>query len=193
MFHRVPKCAWAIVVCAVFAVPAVGQVVTNTPDTTGWFHIGQLRDGQPITVSTGSRFPIHCIFRGITDHSLRCDQGAFLIGLNQREIARDQVAWLRTDNAPRDRAIMVGTTGGAGAVLGALTTGTGSTRAVGALLGGSLGMGVGAIAFIPLALSMPGKTIYIQPGPPSDTHPTHLHWPALKKRPAQPTDLAQSQ
>lgn len=193
MLRRVLSSMLAICVGAVFAAEAVGQVITNAPDMTGWFRVGDLRDGQPIIISTSSGFPIHCIFRGITDHSLRCDQGTFLLGLNKREIARDEVAWLRTDNAPRDRAILIAGSGGTVAVLGALTPGTASTKAVGALLGGSLGMGVGAIASVPLALSMPGKTIYVQPGPPADTYPTHIRWPVLKKRPAKQPDVAQMQ
>jgi hypothetical protein len=192
---------WALVICigAVVAAEAVGQTPGEpatpqtqaaAPDMTGWNRVGELRDGRRITVNTGSGFPIHCIFRGITDHSLFCDQGSFLLGLDHREIARDQVAWLRTDNAPRDRAIMVGATGGACAVLGAVTADTDSLRPLGALLGGSIGMGVGSLASIPMALSMPGKTIYLQPGPPAATHPVHLRWPAFKKRPARQAEPA---
>jgi hypothetical protein len=121
-----------------------------------------------------------------------CDEGSFFRGIDHREIARDQVAWLRTDNAPRDTAIIEGATAGACAVLGAVVApDTGPTRVLGATLGGSLGMGIGAIASIPLALSMPGKTVYMQPGPPSATHSAHLRWPQLKKRSAQPIDPAQ--
>jgi len=195
---------WALVICigAVVAAEAVGQTPPEpatpqtqaaAPDMTGWNRVGELRDGRRITVSVGSGFPIHCIFRGITDHSVLCDEGSFFRGIDHREIARDQVAWLRTDNLPRDRAIMVGATAGAVAVLGAVTADTDSLRPLGAILGGSIGMGVGSLASIPMALSMPGKTIYMQPGPPSATHPAHLHWPALKKRPAQPTEVGETQ
>jgi hypothetical protein len=207
MFQCVSK--WALVICvfARFAAQAIAQTLPDqtspglstpqaaptAPDMTGWNRVGELRDGQRIIVSVGSGFPIHCVFRGTTDHSVLCDEGSFFRGIDHREIARDQVAWLRTDNAPRDRAIVMGTTAGAGAVFGAVTADAGSqVRVVGALLGASLGAGIGAIASIPMALSMPGKTIYIQPGPPSATHPTHLRWPVLKKRPAQQSDVAQT-
>jgi len=203
MFHRVLK--WARVICAgaIFAAQAVAQTLPEqttpqtpptAPDMSGWNRVGELRDGQRIIVSVGSGFPIHCIFRSTTDHSVLCDEGSFFRGIDHREIARDQVAWLRTDNIPRDRAIIVGASAGAGAVFGAVTADAGSSvKALGALLGASLGMGVGAIASVPLALSMPGKTIYVQPGPPSAAHPTHLRRPVLKKRPAQQSDVAQTQ
>jgi hypothetical protein len=196
--------AWALAICigAVCAAEVPGQTLPDqtpqeltspqtphsSPDMTGWNRIGELSYGQRIIVSTGSGFPIHCAFRGITDHSLLCDQGSLLLGLNQREIARDQVAWLRTDNFPRDRAIIMGSTAGACAVLGAVTADAGSPRVLGAVLGGSLGVGIGAIASVPIALSMPGKTIYMQPGPPSASH---LHWPQ-KKRSVHPAEFAQT-
>jgi hypothetical protein len=206
MFKRVLE--WALIICigAVAAAEAVGQALPDqtppelssrqtppaAPDMTGWNRVAELHDGQRITVSVGSGFPIHCVFRGVTDHSVLCDEGSFLRGIDHREIARDQVAWLRTDNTPRDRAIIEGTSAGAGAVLGAVASGsnTGSLRVLGALLGGSLGICVGAIASMPLALSMPGKTIYMQPGPPSSAH---VRWPLLKRRPAQPIEPAQTQ
>jgi hypothetical protein len=201
MSHRILVSTLAICAGAVFAAQAIGQSLPATPQTppvapdmTGWNRVGELRDGRRIIVSTGSGFPIHCIFRGTTDHSVSCDQGSFLRGIDHREIARDQVAWVRTDNAPRDRAILEGTSAGAFAVLGAVAAPeTGSTRALGALLGGSIGMGVGAIASTPFAFSMPGKTIYMQPGPPSASHPAQLHWPVLRTRPAQPAQVAQTQ
>ena len=189
MYRRVLQWTLAICVGATIAAEAVGQSgAAAPPDMTGWNRVGELPYGQRIIVSTGSGFPTHCAFRGITDHSLLCDQGSLLLGLNQREIARDQVAWVRTDNAPRDRAILVGASAGAGAVCGAVTADTDSLRPLGALLGGSLGAGIGALASTPIALSMPGKTIYMQPGPPSASH---LHWPQ-KKRSVQPAESAQT-
>jgi hypothetical protein len=203
MYQRFLK--WALVICisAVIAAEAIGQSLPDTPQTppaapdmTGWNRVGELRDGRRIIVSTGSGFPIHCIFRGVTDHSVLCDQGTWLLGLNHREIARDEVAWLRTDNASRDAAIVEGITGGTVAVLGAVGSPFGDTaseRAAGALIGGSIGVGIGAIASVPMTLSMPGKTIYVSPAPPSANHPAHLRWPVLKKRPAQPIESAQVQ
>jgi hypothetical protein len=203
MSHRILVPALVICVCAILAAGAVGQSLPeqttpptppNSPDMTGWNRVGELRDGQRIIVSVGSGFPIHCVFRGTTDHSVLCDEGSFFRGIDHREIARDQVAWLRTDNAPRDRAIVMGTTAGAGAVFGAVTADAGSqVRVVGALLGGSLGLGIGAIASVPLTFSMPGKTIYLQPGPPTVSHPAHLRWPVFKRGPAQPIESAQVQ
>ena len=202
MFHRVLKSALCLCVFATFAAQVVAQALPEqttqqtpptAPDMTGWNRVGELRDGRRIIVSVGSGFPIHCIFRSTTDHSVLCDEGSLFRGIDHREIARDQVAWLRTDNTPRDRAIWEGASGGAGAVLGAVVAPTGSLRVLGALLGGSLGMGVGALASIPMALSMPGKTIYVQPGPPSAGHAAHLRWPVLKKRTAQPIQSAQVQ
>jgi hypothetical protein len=68
------------------------------PDTTGWNRVGELRDGQRIIVSVGSGIPMHCVFRGITDHSMFCDTGDLLLGFYQHEIARNDVTRLRTDN-----------------------------------------------------------------------------------------------
>src|SRR5580704_12535996 len=82
MYQRFLK--WALVICisAVIAAEAIGQSLPDTPQTppaapdmTGWNRVGELRDGRRIIVSTGSGFPIHCIFRGVTDHSVLCDQG----------------------------------------------------------------------------------------------------------------------
>jgi hypothetical protein len=208
MLRRVIDWALAICIGAVCAAEVPGQTLpdqtpqelTNpqtppsSPDMTGWNRVGELPYGQRIIVSTGSGFPIHCAFRGITDHSLLCDQGSLLLGLNQREIARDQVAWLRIDNFPRNRAILAGISAGAGAALGAAAADTDSLRPLGALLGGSVGLGVGTIASAPMAFSNSGKTIYVQPtvqpGPPTTTH---LRWPQLKKRPAPQVELAHVQ
>jgi hypothetical protein len=196
MLLRVLQGALAICSGATFAAGALSQAPPTAPDMTGWNRVGELRNGQPIIVSTGSGLPAHCIFRGITDHSVLCDQGAFLLGINHREISRDEVAWLRTDNAPRDRAILMGVSGGALAALGAANSALGDTaseRADSALIGGLLGVSIGAIASVPITLSMPGKTIYMQPGPPSAAHSAHLRWPALKKRPAPPSEPAPAQ
>jgi hypothetical protein len=190
------KCVlkWSLAICvgAVFAVEAVAQTPPNTPDMTGWNRVGNLPDGQRIIVSLGSGFPIHCIFHGITDHSLYCERANLLLGFDMREIARDDVAWLRTDNYPRDRAVVMTALGGAGVVVGATspaTPDTGAMRAWQAVLLGGIGAGVGYVISTPIALFMPGKTIYTQPKPPSAAH---LHWP-LKMRPAQPTEPALTQ
>jgi hypothetical protein len=100
MYRSVLK--WALAVCAgaVFAVQAVGQSSPQTPpvapDKTAWNHIGELPDGQRIIVSAGSVFPAHCIFRGVTDHSLYCERNNHLHGFDMREIPRNDVAWVRT-------------------------------------------------------------------------------------------------
>ena len=109
MFHRV--LIWALCLCvfATFAAQVVAQALpeqttpqtpSTAPDMTGWNRVGELRDGRRIIVSVGSGFPIHCIFRSTTDHSVLCDEGSLFRGIDHREIARDQVAWLRTDNTP---------------------------------------------------------------------------------------------
>jgi hypothetical protein len=196
MLHRVLD--WALVICigAVFAMEAVGQGSPQTqpvaPDMSGWNRVGEMRDGQRIIVSVGSGIPMHCVFRGITDHSLFCDSGNLLLGFNKREIARDDVTWLRTDNYPRDRGIVMGVLGGAGVVLGAAsptTPDTGALRAWQAALLGGVGAGVGYVAALPIAFFLPGKTIYTQPRPPSAAHSRG----PLRKRPAQPVEPAQAQ
>jgi len=199
------KCVlkWALFVCAgaVLAVEAVGQAPPEqaspqtppaTPDMTGWNHVGNLPDGRRIIVSLGSGFPVHCIFRGITDHSLYCERANLLLGFDLREFARDEIASIRTDNYPRDRAVVMTVLGGAGVVVGAAspaTPDTGALRAWQAALLGGIGAGVGYVVAIPIALFMPGKTIYTQPGPSTAAH---LHWP-LVKRPAQPIQPAPAQ
>ena len=201
MFHRVLK--WARVICvgAILAAQAVAQTLPeqttpqtapNAPDMSGWNRVGELRDGQRIIVSVGSGIPIHCVFRGTTDHSLFCDTGNLLLGFYKREIARDDVAWLRTDNYPRDRGIVMGVLGTLGVIFGATTLPSSSTAALktdSALLFGTIGVGVGYVAALPIAFFLPGKTIYALPKPPPAAH---LH-PLLKKRPAQPTDPAPTQ
>jgi hypothetical protein len=195
MLHRVLD--WALVICigAVFAMEAVGQASPQTPpvapDMSGWNRVSEMRDGQRIIVTVGSGIPMHCVFRGITDHSLFCDSGNLLLGFNKREIARDDVTWLRTDNYPRDRGIVMGVLGGAGVVLGAAsptTPDTGALRAWQAALLGGVGAGVGYVAAIPIALFLPGKTIYAQPMPPSAAH---LRWPRMKYS-RQPIEPAQT-
>jgi hypothetical protein len=204
MFKRVLE--WALIICigAVAAAEAVGQALPDQTspelsapqtaptahDMTGWNRVGELRDGQRIIVSEGSGFPIHCVFRGTTDHSLFCDTGNLVLGFYQREIARDDVAWLRTDNYPRDRGIVMGVLGTSGVIFGATTLPASSTAALktdSALLLGTIGVGVGYVAAIPIAFFMPGKTIYAQPRPPSASR----HSLPLKKRPAQPIEPAQ--
>jgi hypothetical protein len=193
--------ALAICIGAYLAPKAVAQSQPNTavvptppsaPDMSGWNRVGELRDGQRIIVSTGSGFPIHCVFRGTSDHSLFCDTGNLLLGFYRREIARDEVTWLRTDNYPRDRGIVMGVLGGAGVVLGAASPATpdnGALRGINAILLGSFGAGVGYVAAIPIAFVMPGKTIYALPRPPRAGHPRS----PLKKRPAQPAEAAPTQ
>ena len=130
MLRRVMKLALAICVGAAFAAEAVGQTPSAPPDMTGWNRVGELRDGQRIIVSVGSGFPIHCVFRGITDHSVFCDTGNLLLGFYKREIARDEVTWLRTDNYPRDRGIVMGVLGTAGVVFGAASAPSSETAAL---------------------------------------------------------------
>jgi len=201
MLRRVLK--WTLVICvgAVVAAEAIGQTLpeqtspqtpTTAPDMSGWNRVGELRDGQRVIVSVGTGFPLHCVFRGTTDHSLFCDTGNLLLGFYKREIARDDVAWLRTDNYPRDRGIVMGVLGGAGVVLGAAspaTPDTGALRGINAILLGSFGAGVGYVVATPIAFFLPGKTIYALPRPPRAAH-LRSH---LKRRPAEPSEPAPAQ
>jgi hypothetical protein len=198
MLHRTLVSALAICAGAVLAVQAVGQSLPGTPQTpaapdmTGWFRVGNLYDGQRIFVSLDAGFPIRCVFRGTTDHSLLCDQGIRLFGVHHREIARDEVKRVRTDDAAHKADIVVLTFAGAGALLGGvsqLTPNEGSLRVAAAGIGLAVGAGFGALVSAPIVLSNDDKTIYTQPRPPSAAH---LHKP-LRKRPAQPTQRTQTQ
>jgi hypothetical protein len=184
--------ALAICVGAVCAAESVGQAPPAAPDMTGWNRVSELHDGQRIIVSTGSGIPMHCVFRGTTDHSLFCDSGNLLLGFYRREIARDEVTWLRTDNYPRDRGIVMGVLATAGVVFGAASAPSSETAALkvdSALLFGLVGTGVGYVAAIPIAFFLPGKTIYALPKPPSAKH---LRW-TQKKQPAKQVEVAQAQ
>jgi hypothetical protein len=201
MTPSVLQFALAICVGAIIAAEAVGQAPPEPPtpqappappDMTGWNRVGELRDGQRIIVSIGSGFPIHCVFRGTTDHSLFCDSGNLFPGFYQREIAREDVTWLRTDNYPRDRGIVMGVLGTAGAVFGGASAPSSESAALkvdSALLFGLIGTGAGYIAATPIAFFMPGKTIYALPKPPSAKH---LRW-TRRKRPARQVEVAQAQ
>ncbi len=205
MFSRALKWALAICVGAVVAVEAVGQTPPDqtspeksspqtppdAPDMTGWYRVSDLFNGQRIAVSLDAGFPIHCIFRGTTDHSLLCDQGSRLFGIRHREFARDEVKRVRTDDAAHKSDIVVLTLTGTGAVLGGvspLTTNVASgLKAAG--IGGLIGAAIGGLASMPMALFNDDKTLYTHPGHPSAAH---LRWP-LRKRKSGQIELAQVQ
>jgi hypothetical protein len=201
---------WALAICvgAVVAVEAVGQTPPDqtspeksspqtppdAPDMTGWYRVGELRDGQRIIVSINFGPTYHCVFRGITETSVLCDENGPYVGIYQRstvqrEIARDHISSLRTDDFFRDRAVVISVFGGAGLAYGAVAQpGDGGTRGLDAILFGAIGSGVGYLVSIPIWSLHPGKTVYVQPGPASATH---LRAPLLKKRPAKPIESAQ--
>jgi hypothetical protein len=90
----------------------------------------------------------------------------------------------------------MGVLGGAGFIYGVAAPAipdSGAAREVNAILLGSVGVGAGYVVSWPIALFMPGKTIYDQPRLSSAAHPTHLRWPQLKKRPVQQPEVAQTQ
>ena len=198
MYQRVLQ--WALVVCvgATIAVEAVGQAPPSAPQTpptppdmTGWYRVGDLYNGQRIAVSVGSGLPIHCVFRGTTDHSLLCDQCIRLFGIHHREIARDDVERVRTDDAAHKSDIVALTCTGTGAVLGGvspLTTDVGSGFKA-AAIGGLIGATIGSLASLPIQLSNDDKTIYTHRRHPAAAH---LRWP-LRRRPTGQIEVAQVQ
>ncbi len=191
MYRRVLRWAQAICVAALCAAESVAQT-PPPPDMTGWNRVAELCDGQRIIVSTGSGIPMRCVFRGTTDHSLFCDSGNLLLGFYQREIAREELTWLRTDNYPRDRGVVMGVLGTAGVVFGAASAPSSESATLkvdSALLFGLIGTGVGYVAATPIALFLPGKTIYALPKPPSAKH---LRW-TRKKQSAKRPEPAQLQ
>jgi hypothetical protein len=196
MLQRVLR--WALVICvgAVIAVEAVGQTSSQTqpvaPDITGWNHVGLLSDGQKIIVSVGPGFPIHCRFQGTTDHSLYCEKVNLSRSFEMREIARDDVAWLRIDNLAHERNTVVPTCAGAGAVPGGTSFQVPSVcafKVAVASISGAIGAGIGDLASLSIGDLSPGRMIYSRP---QRSTAAHLHWP-IGRRPAVPIEPAQTQ
>jgi hypothetical protein len=185
---------WTLVICigAVVAVDVAGQTPPAAPDITGWFRVSDLYDGQRIFVNLDAGFPIHCVFRGTTDHSLLCDQGIRLFGIRHREIARDDVERVRTDDAAHKADIVALTFAGAGALFGGVaseTSNNGSARLAATGIGLAIGAGFGALISMPMTLFNDDKTVYTHPRHPSAAH---LRWP-LGQRTAGQIELAQTQ
>jgi hypothetical protein len=187
---------WALLTCvsAVVAVEAVGQTSSQTqpvaPDITGWNHVGLLHDGQKIIVSVGPGFPIHCRFRGSTDRSFFCEKSNLARGFEMREIARDDVAWLRIDNLAHERNTVVPTC--AGAVPGATSFQVPSVcafKVAVASISGAIGAGIGDLASLSIGDLSPGRMIYSRP---QRSTAAHLQWP-IARRPAVPNEPAQTQ
>jgi hypothetical protein len=96
MLRRVLELAFLVCVGAFAAAEAVGQTPPPAPDITGWNRVSDLSDGKRIIVSVGSGLPIHCIFRGTTDHSLYCERDNRLRAFEMHEIQRNEIAWVGT-------------------------------------------------------------------------------------------------
>jgi hypothetical protein len=154
----------AALLLSVLLPPATSaQALPDNPaphETQGWTRVQDLANGEQITVARPGGEPMPCNFTGATNDDLFCNP---LYRGGEYRFKRGEIGRVRKDDKYRNTRIVVGAFAVTGLVWGAATpSNNGTPRALAGLAGAAIGALVGLVVSVPIALAIPGRTVYHQ-------------------------------
>lgn len=144
---------------------ATAQALPDNPQpaaTTAadWSRVQDLANGEDIMVARGAGFAVPCQFAGATKDYLFCDS---IYSRREYRFDRSQVQRIRMDDKRRNMHILIGGLAAVGFIWGvAAPTGDGNSRIVDSLVGAGAGAFAGVVLSLPVALLIPGRTVFHQ-------------------------------
>lgn len=174
MIRRLLQATLCLVVCPVLIAQQVraiavdsnaSQALPNNPEPApagkaDWARVQDLANGEEIMVERGGGLPVPCLFAGATGDYLFCDS---LYSGHQYRFVRSQVQRVRMDDKRRNMHILIGGLAAAGFVWGVATPPSdGYPRLLGGLAGAGIGAFAGVVVGLPVALLVPGRTVFHQ-------------------------------
>ncbi|MGA9670073.1 MAG: hypothetical protein WBQ94_12745 [Terracidiphilus sp.] len=174
MIRRVLQAVLCLVVCPVLIaqqLPATAvdlsapQRLPNNPEPApagkaDWERVQDLANGEEIMVERGRGLPVPCLFAGATGDYLFCDS---MYSGHQYRFVRSQVQRVRRDDKRRNVHILIGGLAAAGFIWGVATPpADGYPRLLGGLAGAGIGAFAGVVVGLPVALLVPGRTVFHQ-------------------------------
>jgi hypothetical protein len=137
-------------------------------ETSGWTRVQNLANGQQITVARPGGESVPCIFAGATTDYLFCNS---LYSGREYRFNRAQVARIRMDDKYRNMRILIGGLAVTGLIWGVATPpSNGTPRALDGLVGAAAGAFAGLVVSFPIALMIPGRTVFHQSNSKRNTH-----------------------
>jgi len=179
--------AAALLLCALLPNAAQAQALPDNPqpaarEAAGWTRVQDLANGEQITVARPGGEPMPCIFTGATDDELFCNS---LYRGREYRFNRAEIERVRRDDKYRNTRILLGAFTVGGLAWGvAAPPSNGTPRALTGLAGAALGALAGLVVSFPIAMLVPGRTVFqrstskrgahsLDPGrqtPPLDLH-----------------------
>jgi hypothetical protein len=163
----------ALLLCVLLPAAATPQALPDNPqpaarESPGWAHVQNLAEGEQITVALPGGEPVHCVFTDATDDELFCN--ALYRGREYR-FTRAEIDRLRRDDRYRNTRIVIGAFTVTGLIWGAASPPSdGTSRALAGLAGAGVGALAGLLVSIPIALAIPGRTVFHQPASKHHSH-----------------------
>jgi hypothetical protein len=154
-------------VLMIFLLPA-GLAAQALPDNpvpapTGkadWGRVQDLANGEEIMVARSRGLAMPCLFAGATENSLFCES---IYSGREYRFNRAEVERVRMDDKRRNMHILIGGLAAAGFIWGVATPNSdGTPRALVGLAGAGLGAFTGLVFSLPVALLIPGRTVFHQ-------------------------------
>ena len=182
---------WNLMAVVAFAwTPGVlaAQALPENPEPApagkaDWGRVQELANGEQIMVTRGRGYPVLCQFSGATKDTLFCDS---IYSGREYRFNRVQVQRVRMDDKKRNVHLLIGGLAAAGFIWGVATPPTdGSPRFLTGLVGAGAGAFAGLVVGLPVALLIPGRTVFHQSISKSTTTA-----PAVKPESAPDQELA---
>ena len=151
----------ALLLCVLLPPAASAQELPNNPvprESLAWSRVQNLANGEQITVARPGGEPIPCVFTGATDDELFCN--AFYRG-REFHFDRAEIERVRMDDKYRNTRILLGAFTVGGLIWGVATPpNNGTPRALDGLAGAAVGALAGLVVSFPIALLVPGRTVF---------------------------------
>jgi hypothetical protein len=149
---------------ALAPVAAAAQALPEAPipqqaDGASWSRVENLGRGDPIMVGRSrGGFPVPCLFSGATDNTLFCDSAYTGRG---HDFNRADIDRIRRDDKRRNIRIVIVSFAAAGFIaFTAAPPNSGTPRIVNGAIGAAVGAFGGLLVSLPVALLVPGRTVY---------------------------------
>jgi hypothetical protein len=170
MIRKMLQAIFCIILCPMLVAQQAGQpsaqALPSDPEPTpagkaDWGRVQDMANGEEIVVERGGRrFPMPCQFAGATRDYLFCDS---MYSGREYRYDRTEVQRVRLDDKRRNVHILIGGMAAAGFIWGVATPpADGYPRVLTGLVGAGIGAFAGVVVALPVALLIPGRTVFHQ-------------------------------